>query len=502
MSRASNVWMTLLTTMLLVAHGPPARAQSGASANRESDPLAPAVLVGGSIAESDEQGSPAAFAWKWKTKRLGRGHETAIVVDSHGRPHVLYAELNGLIGERLVHAWPEGGAWLSETVEAGIEYANPMAAAIDDQDVLHLAYPKNVSPYPNDYEELHYARSDAGGWTVETLEEGGRNPAIAVDEQGGVHILHVRRVDEPGHHDELRLIESTAQGWVSEVVAEGVHDLARNSLVLHEGTVHAAFSNQYPEVLRVASRENGAWQLADVDSGHNANLVFDASGTPHVLYNSTAVDSPYWGDDELRHAWRDGSSWVHQALITPASVFGALVEAPVHAYALEPAAGVDFAGRIQLAFGLYFAKGEASVHGLAMATWQDGTWFPQAFGPKGSGYRARLAIGRSGIVHVATSMSKSSDPTRVFVASRRGRKLRLAVVPPGGGIIVDTLTGMECSSKLTERVTPGTQVVLEALPEAGFVFEGWSKGGSGTDPTCTVTLDKGRTVIARFSTVP
>jgi uncharacterized repeat protein (TIGR02543 family) len=44
----------------------------------------------------------------------------------------------------------------------------------------------------------------------------------------------------------------------------------------------------------------------------------------------------------------------------------------------------------------------------------------------------------------------------------------------------------------------GTIVTLTATPDTGWVFLNWAGDCTGTAPTCTVTMDRDRSVIAYF----
>jgi len=57
-------------------------------------------------------------------------------------------------------------------------------------------------------------------------------------------------------------------------------------------------------------------------------------------------------------------------------------------------------------------------------------------------------------------------------------------------------TQVSCSCSAT--YPKGTVVTLTATPDPGSVFMGWSGDCVGTQRTCTVVMDKDRSVIARF----
>ncbi len=75
------------------------------------------------------------------------------------------------------------------TVDLEAAYGSGAAAAMDASGTIHVAY----GTYLVDGEAvLRHAREDGGTWTFETVETGGFNPSMAIDEAGAVHILHMR----------------------------------------------------------------------------------------------------------------------------------------------------------------------------------------------------------------------------------------------------------------------------------------------------------------------
>lgn len=61
--------------------------------------------------------------------------------------------------------------------------------------------------------------------------------------------------------------------------------------------------------------------------------------------------------------------------------------------------------------------------------------------------------------------------------------------------------GTECRGGCTRTLTLGTQVRLEAVPDVGAIFSGWSGACSGT-AACDLKIDANVTVAARFDAAP
>jgi hypothetical protein len=79
----------------------------------------------------------------------------------------------------------------------------------------------------------------------------------------------------------------------------------------------------------------------------------------------------------------------------------------------------------------------------------------------------------------------------------------LTVTKTGAGSGTVKGTGITCPDDCTHSDTAGTAVTLTATASAESFFAGWSGGGcSGTNNTCTVTLNNDTTVTATFTRSP
>jgi hypothetical protein len=68
----------------------------------------------------------------------------------------------------------------------------------------------------------------------------------------------------------------------------------------------------------------------------------------------------------------------------------------------------------------------------------------------------------------------------------------------GGGTVTSTPAGINCGSDCSESYAFGTTVTLEATPSALSGFNGWSGCDAVSGTTCTVRIDRVRSVQASF----
>ncbi|HEX2267347.1 MAG TPA: hypothetical protein VHI97_03965, partial [Actinomycetota bacterium] len=80
------------------------------------------------------------------------------------------------------------------------------------------------------------------------------------------------------------------------------------------------------------------------------------------------------------------------------------------------------------------------------------------------------------------------------------RMVKLSTSVAGDGRVTGSPGGLDCSATCSKQLRAGTRVTLQAQPTAGGSrFVGWGGACSGTGP-CTVTLDRAKSVTARFQT--
>ena len=71
----------------------------------------------------------------------------------------------------------------------------------------------------------------------------------------------------------------------------------------------------------------------------------------------------------------------------------------------------------------------------------------------------------------------------------------------GGGTATSSPAGIDCGDLCMEILPEGSQKILEAMPDEGSIFSGWSGDCSG-DGDCQVTMDGDKSVTAAFDLEP
>jgi Tol biopolymer transport system component len=70
----------------------------------------------------------------------------------------------------------------------------------------------------------------------------------------------------------------------------------------------------------------------------------------------------------------------------------------------------------------------------------------------------------------------------------------------GRGRVTSSPAGIDCGTDCSQAFSDGTSVTLTARAASGSTFTGWSEACTGTQTTCSVTVDAARSVTATFGT--
>jgi len=128
---------------------------------------------------------------------------------------------------------------------------------------------------------------------------------------------------------------------------------------------------------------------------------------------------------------------------------------------------------------------------------------------------------------VGITVDNSTEPTqgRVYVSSGNTDQAGVyayapnsqtnGFLPPSVGAVVNIRgsgtgavssntagpAGFACTATCSNRVLSGSELTLTATPDSGSSFGGWSGACSGSENTCTVTMDEAASVVASFASV-
>jgi hypothetical protein len=102
--------------------------------------------------------------------------------------------------------------------------------------------------------------------------------------------------------------------------------------------------------------------------------------------------------------------------------------------------------------------------------------------------------------HFACREAAESDAWRI--GEDLSPQLTVTVEGDAKGTVTSSPTGIDCGTDCTETYASVTGVTLTARPEGSATFAGWSGACTGSALTCTLTIDRSRSVTATFTTKP
>jgi hypothetical protein len=122
------------------------------------------------------------------------GADISLALDGLGQPHIAYRyRVGSSMDESVKYAWRDGGGWHIETVDSEQEVGLYTSLVLDDSGRPHIAYCDYhydgiARDLPCDL--LKYARRDANGWYVETVDLGGRNASLGRGDLGQLQLIY------------------------------------------------------------------------------------------------------------------------------------------------------------------------------------------------------------------------------------------------------------------------------------------------------------------------
>ena len=116
--------------------------------------------------------------------------------------------------------------------------------------------------------------------------------------------------------------------------------------------------------------------------------------------------------------------------------------------------------------------------------------------PRGeAGLRARALITVGSAATILAACGTGPGPSQS--GSGGGTAVTLGITTSGDGIVRES--GGDCRGSCTVQVANGTQLQLQAIPDPGVSFTGWSGACSGLSTACPITADADTAVTAVFT---
>lgn len=218
--------------------------------------------------------------------------QTSLALDSLGQPQISYSYYNSFGYINLKFARFDNSEWISETVDSTDTAGYESSLALDGFDHPHISYEQwNGS---SDYAQLKHAYFDGVAWLTETVENGGVGTSLALDASDHPQILHFQYTGYPNGN--MRFVTFDGYAWSAETALSGFNGYPHKSLVIDSlGQPHFSYGiDQWDGYkLGYAYKDNAGWHDESFDGISSyptySHLALDSEDKPHISYGGESL---------------------------------------------------------------------------------------------------------------------------------------------------------------------------------------------------------------------
>ncbi|MCK6462517.1 MAG: hypothetical protein L6Q29_01715 [Candidatus Pacebacteria bacterium] len=114
-------------------------------------------------------------------------------------------------------------------------------------------------------------------------------------------------------------------------------------------------------------------------------------------------------------------------------------------------------------------------------------------------FSAAQGVARAGFI--GDMFGRNSADSLVAASSRTSSNYSLKVSRSGRGVVISDDGKINCGRDCREKYSGSAHVTLKASPDAGYNFYSWGRDCSGTSDTCSVSVNKSKSVKAYFKRI-
>ena len=271
---------------------------------------------------------------RWFSMEVAKGAGMAsLTLDSKQHPHISWCDFGTGVGAKLRYAHWDGKAWIIEPIQLNSEvvgYYNSIALDAQDQPAISF-YEYQGPPGTNYRIRLRTVMWNGQNWELRTVDGepgSGKFNSMVTDSKG---LLHIAYANVSAGTAGIRYAHWNGESWRSEIL-EGIEQAKGDSVgysaaiaVDSQGNPHLTYMNETTPMLKYAVRQNGRWQIQNVDS---------LSQVAYPDRNSIAIDDedrPYIGYYDaglgiLKVAHKDASRWITEIVDSNGAGFTSSME--------------------------------------------------------------------------------------------------------------------------------------------------------------------------------
>ena len=232
----------------------------------------------------------------WASTQVSTGAKVGpvgIAVDSNNHPHISFTGYHQYCGNGLRLASFDGTAWTTNVIESGGNKGCDSSLLIDGNDKAYISYLDRSTS------KLKFTTNKSGSWIPYAPDSGGfstgypgSDTSLAVDHQGRFHIAHF---DSHEDNEDLRYSVGVPNGAWSNTVVDSSGDTGRNPSIAIDaaGDPHIVYRSWSGWKLKYATLNPSSpnWQVSTIENGGSvgdgtgeSNSIIIDDGTIHVAY--------------------------------------------------------------------------------------------------------------------------------------------------------------------------------------------------------------------------
>lgn len=392
----------------------------------------------------------------------------SVALDSQGRPHVAAGY------QELYHIWHDGVSWQFEVVDAGPWVGRWASLALDSADRPHISY------YDWNNTCLKYAHWDGATWQTQAVECDGNvgwDTNLVLDDADHPHISYTK----VANRQDLRYAHWNGAQWIIETIDAGNDSLVGgdNSLALDStGRPHVSYNDSGPGAepysLKHAVRDGGTWITETLETGGfigSNSLAIDDADHLHIVYEAADEDS------HIKYTTWNGTSWHTETILTHEDFLDGI--------------SLVLDGEQRPHFSCYKEVGDTRE--LHYVAWDGATWQNEIADMNLEGVNwmeaTSLVLSGNGVPHIAYHLE---DLALLGYAHKSGGTWQTGTIDQGG------VTGVFASLALDSADRPHIayyEEQREDLLYAAWDGTNWqitmvdTAGGSSTDGSVLLALD-------------
>ena len=258
------------------------------------------------------------------------GWDNNLALDSQGRPHTISIDPKQFGSQSgIEYATFDGKAWTVEEIGSGpVAYEFGTGIVLDSQGRPHVVW------FDDSAQDLKYAVKEDGSWNISTVDsEGdvGRFPSLVLDKQGNPAVTYFEQIGENVGY--IKFARREGASWKIqridklENVVLGFFGARKTSSLVLDGMEDPIVAYSDEKAIKLAWWDGSQWNLEtvltaeDLPLGQQVSLALDGDGVLHLTFADVASRGSPGVKGTIKYA-RGTPTTPASAAHVPKSAFG------------------------------------------------------------------------------------------------------------------------------------------------------------------------------------